>query len=284
MRQSPFRIRRGFTSKEDIRRKAAEVRAHLGLGLAPIGDLPSLLDETGITVYRVALGSVLQGSVSGAFLNHPRIGMAIAVNVETTPGRQTFTMAHELAHALYHSQSTTQVVSRWGRDDERERFADQWAGEFLVPLEGLRRAIESLGVKAVSDEEQAVYLQRYYGVSYATMLTRLQQARLVEPSAAPRLEAARPLAIASRLGYRVSAEQSRQDPASWGLARFPRRFLRLLARAIRGGRVSIPSAATLTGLTFDEISELVAPSAEESDPIVQEELGQFRDVRERTTT
>ena len=281
LRQSPFRLHRRFTSREDIRRKAMEVRSHLRLGFAPIGDLSAILDSLGITIYRASLGSVPQRSVSGAFLNHPRLGMSIVVNVESTLGRQKFTVAHELAHALYHSESGNRVVSRWGRDDERERFADQWAGEFLVPLEGLRDAAESLGAKLIADPEHAVYLQRYFRVSYAMMLTRLRQARLMEPAAAPLLESAQPLVIASRLGYRVSAEEWRRRPGRGGLARFPRRFVRLLTQAVRLGRMSVASAAGLTGLTVDEISELVTPAGERADPDVQEELGQFRDVRDR---
>lgn len=280
LRQSPFRLHRRFTSKEDIRRKAMEVRAHLRLGFAPLSDLQAVLDTLGITVYRAPLGSVPQRSVSGAFLNHPRLGMSILVNIESTLGRQKFTVAHELAHALYHSDSGNRVVSRWGRDDERERFADQWAGEFLVPLEGLRHAAESLGAKVIADPDHAVYLQRYFRVSYAMMLTRLRQARLMDPAAAPLLERAQPLVIASRLGYRVSAEEWRRRPGRWGIERFPRRFVRLLTQAMRHDRVSVASAASLTGLTVDEISELVTPT-EGADPAVQEELGQFRDVRDR---
>jgi Zn-dependent peptidase ImmA (M78 family)/transcriptional regulator with XRE-family HTH domain len=281
LRQSPFFIRRGFTSKDDIRRKAEEVRAAYRLGFGPIGELTEVLDEAGITVYRAPLGSELQRSISGAFLNHSRVGICIVVNLETTPGRQAFTIAHELAHALYHSSEDTQVVSAWGRKDERERFADLWAGEFLLPFEGLRRAIESLGIKTVTEPEQAVHLQRYFGVSYALLLLRLTQARLVDEVSYERLKSALPLVIAARLGYRVAAQEWRQDPERWRLERFPRRFVRLLLRGLREGRLSVPSAASLTGLTIDEIADLVAPSNEDFDPAVQQELEQLRDVRER---
>jgi Zn-dependent peptidase ImmA (M78 family)/transcriptional regulator with XRE-family HTH domain len=281
LKQSPFSLRTGFTSNDDIRRKAEEARGMLGLGLGPVGDLPTVLDEAGITVYRAALGSDLRRSVSGAFLNHPRMGFAVLVNLETTPGRQLFTMAHELAHAFYHSADATQIVSTWGRRDDRERFADQWASEFLMPSEGLRRTIESLGVKSITEPEQAVQLQRSYGVSYGMVLLRLQQAHLASPEAISRLESAQPLVIASRLGYRVTSEEWRQEPASWGVGRFPRRFIRLVIRAIQEDRMSVASAAGLTNLTIDDISELVSPASEDFDPAVKEELGQFRDVRER---
>jgi Zn-dependent peptidase ImmA (M78 family) len=284
LRQSPFSIRKGFTGRDDIRRKAEEVRSWLRLGFAPVGDLPSVLDEAGITVYRTALGSNVKQSVSGAFLNHPQLGMCIAVNVETTPGRQIFTIAHELAHALYHSQTDGRVVSWWGRRDEKERFADIWAGEFLVPLEGLRRATESLGMKTLGDAEEVVHLQRYFGVSFGMMLLRLVQAKILDAASYERLKSTRPLAIASRLGYQVFAEEWSQDPWRWRLERFPRRFIRLLSRALREKLLSPSTAATLTGLTIDEMTELSSPPSGDSDPSLAKELEQYSDVAERVAS
>ncbi len=281
LRQSPFSLRAGFATNEDVRRKAEEARDFLGVGMGPVGDLPTLLEETGMTVYRAPLGADLKSSVSGAFLNHPRTGFSILVNTETTPGRQLFTIAHELAHAFYHSSDAAQIVSVWGKRDERERFADQWASEFLLPSEGLRRTIENLGIKTITEPEQAVQLQRFYGVSYSMVLVRLQQARLATPEAITRLESAKPLVVASRLGYRVTSEEWEQRPTAWGISRLPRRFVRLLVQAIQQDRMSIASAAGLTGLTIDDISELVTPANEDFDPAVKEELGEFRDVRER---
>lgn len=280
LHQSPFAIRKGFSGRDDIRRKAEEVRDWLRLGLGPVGDLTGVLDDAGITVCRITLGENLQRGVSGAFLSHPRLGMCIAVNLQTTPGRQVFTIAHELAHALYHSQRDSQVVSYWGRQDEKERFADAWAGEFLVPQEGLRRASESLGIKTVTAADEAVHLQRLYGVSYGMMLVRLLQAKLLTPEAYEELKGARPVAIASSLGYPVHPEEWRQDPARWRLERFPRRFIRTLTAALREGQVSPASAAGLTGLTVDEMAELMAPPAGDGDASSMQEQREFEGVRQ----
>jgi Zn-dependent peptidase ImmA (M78 family)/DNA-binding XRE family transcriptional regulator len=278
--QSPFGLRRGFTAKEDIRRKALEVRDWLRLGQGPVGDLPGLLDDIGVTVYRTGLGSDLKTAVSGAFLHHPRLGMCIAVNVETTPGRQLFTVAHELSHALFHSDRESHLVSYWLRKDEKERFADIWAGEFLVPLEGLRRAAEQLGVKTIRHAEEVVHLQRHFGVSYGMTLLRLRQAGLLDDQRYEELKKASPVALAARLGYPVDPEEWGQDPARWRLECFPRRFVRLLVRALREERMSPATAASVTTLTVDEIAELIAPSAN-GDPEVSKELSEYENVRER---
>lgn len=281
--QSPFSIRRGFNGRDDVRRKAEEVRDWLRLGLGPVGDLAGILDDAGITVYRTALGADLQRGVSGAFLNHPRLGMSIAVNVETTPGRQVFTIAHELAHALYHSQRDSQVVSYWGRQDEKERFADAWAGEFLVPQEGLRRASESLGIKSVTRGDEAVHLQRLFGVSYGMMLVRLLQAKLLDEETYEEIKGARPVALASALGYVVHPDEWRQDPARWRLERFPRRFIRALSAALRHERISPASAAAFTGLTVDEMAELMTPPTGDGDEAAEQEQREFAGVRQRAS-
>lgn len=280
LHQSPFSIRRGFTGKEDIRRKAEEASDWLRLGLGPVGDLPGLLDEVGITVYRLPLGDDLEESVSGAFVSHPSLGLCLAVNVQTTPGRQTFTIAHELAHALYHSDTESRVVSYFARRDSKEWFADNWAGEFLVPLEALRRAAEGLDLKTISEAEQVVHLQRHFGVSYHMMLVRLLIAGLLDRDTYERLRAARPVVIADRLGYQTDPEEWSQQPRRWRLERFPQRFVRLLRQALQDRRISPPSAAELTGLTPEEMTALMAPAGAEERPATAEE-DEYRDVRDR---
>jgi Zn-dependent peptidase ImmA (M78 family)/transcriptional regulator with XRE-family HTH domain len=280
LKVSPFGgLRKGFTSKEDIRRKVFDVRDWLRLGLGPVGDLPGRLDDIGITVYRTALGKDLTTSVSGAFVNHRRIGMSIAVNVHTTPGRQLFTLSHELAHALFHSDQE-HLVSAYAANSERERFADYWAGEFLVPLEGLRRQAEQLGIKAITDAEEAIHLQRHFGVSYGMILFRLRQANLLNDSKYEELRQVSPVLLASRLGYSIHPEEWHQDPDRRRLERFPRGFLRLLVRGLRDERLSPVTAASLTGLTIDEIAELIS-SPVDGDSQVSRELQEYEDVRER---
>ena len=61
--QSPFVFRPRFSQKDDIRRKAEEVRAHLGLGVGPIPDLDPICETLGVTVYRSPLGSDLNQAV-----------------------------------------------------------------------------------------------------------------------------------------------------------------------------------------------------------------------------
>ncbi len=278
LHQSPFSLVPRFDRLEDARRKAEEVRDHLRLGLGPVGDLDAICELLGVTVYREGLGADLQAAVSGAFLKHPKVGFSVLVNLEMTPGRRRFTLVHELAHALFHSDRRTYVISGPTKDGQ-ERFANAFAGEFLMPTEGIRRAMEEYGIGPRIDRPaDVVHLQRFFRVSYATALVRLRQARLLTAADFEAFKQVRPVLFAERLGYEPSDEEYEQDVERWRIRRFPPRFLSLLRLAIAREAVSIPTAANLTGLSIDEIEELV----QEDQPVdeeTKEELAGFTAAR-----
>lgn len=261
MKQSPFLLGSGYDSVDDVRRKAEEVRAHLRVGLGPVG-MDSACELLGITVFHSPLGADLRETISGAFLNHASIGFSILVNLETTPGRRRFTKAHELAHALLHSSQGNRYVISGPARTPQERFADIFASEFLMPTEGIRRALEERGVgPRVSDPADVIHLQRYFNVSYLMVLFRLRQARLLSPEDFESFRRIRPVVFARSLGYDVTDEEFEQHPSKWRLRRFPPRFLRLLRQALLEQRVSVSTAADLAGLSIDEIEELIRPES-----------------------
>ncbi len=259
MRQSPFVHRSKFTQKEDARRKAEDVRGLLGIGVGPISDLDPLCDRLGITVYRARLGKDLNRTPSGAFLNHPEVGFSILVNLDMTPGRRRFTVAHELAHALFHSNDTNGVLSL-GRTP-LETFADAFAGEFLMPSEGVRGFMEEAGIPPrVEDPADAIHIQRYFNVSWATALVRLRQMNTISREDFSHFKTAvKPLSYARALGYPLGAEELGQDPHLWRIRRFPRKFLRLLRHAVRQDLLSVPSAAALLRLSTLEVAMMLRP-------------------------
>lgn len=276
MIQSPFLLAGvGFSSQEDVRRKAEEVRAYLRLGLGPVGDVDDACDLLGVTVYRTELGDDLRETISGAFFKHPRVGLSILVNLEMTPGRRRFTIAHELAHALFHSDKEPFVLSGLSKDP-KEKFADAFAGEFLMPVEGIRRVLEEHGIgPRITSPAEVVHLQRFFNVSFETALVRLRQARLLDARHYEEFKRVRPVVFARALGYDVGDEELRQDPDSWRIRRFPRRFLRLLRTAVHQRVISHPTAAELTGLTLDEITDLTSDKLSRPGTRSSRELEQF---------
>jgi transcriptional regulator with XRE-family HTH domain len=256
MTDAPLSLREGFLNKEDVRRKAEDARAFFRLGLGPVGDIAGLADLHGITVYLAPLGADLKGTVSGAFLPHDRVGFSILVNAETTPGRRQFTLAHELGHALFHGERI--YVDYYGRREAEERFVSAFAAEFLVPTQSLRAAVEAYGLQKVRDPEVVVHLQRLFRVSYAMMLVRLANAHLATKDDVERLGTVHPVHLAERLGYSIEPDEWKQDAERLGIARFPRRFLRVLRRALTEGQASVSSAANLMGLAEEDVEEFLA--------------------------
>ena len=261
MKQSPFLLVSGYDSADDVRRKAEEVRAHLRVGLGPV-DMDSACEHLGVTVFHSPLGTDLRETISGAFLNHASIGFSILVNLETSPGRRRFTKAHELAHALLHSSQGNRYVISGPSRTPRERFADIFASEFLMPTEGIRRALEERGVgPRVNDPADVIHLQRYFNVSYLMALFRLRQARLLSPTNFEEFRRIRPVVFARSLGYDVADEEFGQDPSKWRLRRFPPRFLRLLRQALLEEQMSTSTAAEMASLSIDEVDELITPES-----------------------
>jgi len=254
--RSPFSVVEGFTSREDVRRKAAEARNFFALGTGPVGDPAGLSDLYGITVYRVPSGQDLKETVSGAFLPHDRAGFAILLNGETTPGRQQFTLAHELGHALF--QGDKLYVAYYGRREAAERFADAFAAEFLAPTPALRAAVEGFRLTKVRDAEVVVHLQRLFRVSYAMMLVRLRAAGLITGEDLERFRSVRPTHLAERLGYSLDPDESMRQSGHWDISRYPRRFLRLLRSAFHEGAITLSGAAAMTGLVHEDIEDFLA--------------------------
>ncbi|MGH2964017.1 MAG: helix-turn-helix domain-containing protein [Solirubrobacterales bacterium] len=276
--EPPFHLSRGFTTREDIRRKAQDARALFGLGTGPVGDLLSLADRIGITVYLAPLGDDLKRTVSGAFVPHGGVGFSILINAETTPGRRQFTFAHELGHALFHGDAL--YVDYFGRREAGERFANAFAAEFLVPAQSLRSAVEAFGEVRIRDPETVVHLQRYFGVSYLTMLVRLGAAGLADAPDIERMRQVAPVRLAESLGYSTEPDEWMQSPRRWGLARFPRRFLRLLRRAFDAERITLSGASAMTGVAQEEIEAFLSYRVPPSDTEPSNQTEEFEFLSE----
>lgn len=255
--QSPFAHRAGYASRDDARRKAQEVRAHLGLGAGPLGSIDSACEALGVTVYQAPLGSVLDSAPPGAFLRHTEAGLSILVNHDMSPGRRRFAIAHGLAHALFHSHETSVVLC--GDTSQRERLADLFAGEFLMPSDGVRRFAEQLGLPPrINDPADIVHIQHHFDVSWSMALVRLRQMNAITHDTYAELRTTvQPESLAGVLGYLARRESDIEGHAMSRLLRFPRSFLRMLRQAVVAGAMSPATAAAFAGLAVPDIAQLI---------------------------
>jgi Zn-dependent peptidase ImmA (M78 family) len=260
------------SSARDAADAARQLRRYLNLGGGPVGDPFRVADEY-VLIWRLPLGDDLESAPSGLFYNHPRVGFSIVINSNMTLGRQVFTVAHELAHAFFHSHGADVIVSMYGAERSRERFADLFAGEFLVPGDELRRLVtEHSPWGDLTNPTTVVHLQRHFGVSYATIRVRLLQEHLIDRDTFDSLAQVSPSRLAQALGYPV-------DPADMGdfamhpLDRFPGRMLLLVRTALEEGVVTPGDAAETLGTSIDEIRQLLArPPIEADEQHIQRDL------------
>ena len=132
---------------------AAQERQRLNLGNAPIADMADLLNDIGIW----ASGVVLPDEMSGLFLHHQSIGLAILVNFKHLRARKRFSYAHEYAHALVDRDRTVTVSSRDNASELVEKRANAFAAAFLMPSSGVLESIGHLNKGQPSRQDQAIF-------------------------------------------------------------------------------------------------------------------------------
>jgi len=118
---------------EDV---AIRERSRLHLGDQPIYELRSLVEQAGVHVFYGSLPSRLAGLY--AFV--PDLGYCILVNRKHPPERRRWTLSHEYAHFLAdRHRPGVDYVQEPRRKPLSERFADAFAGSFLMPETAMRR-------------------------------------------------------------------------------------------------------------------------------------------------
>lgn len=238
---------------EDVAHWAERARRHFSLGIAPLPDLRTFLEVQGYKVFSVPLGCE-DGDLSGVFFLHPELGPVVALNEDQAYTRRPFTLAHELAHALFHYDRPA-ILCRSLDQRPLERFADCFASFFLVPREALYERLREGGGRTVRDPEQIVHLARYFGVSYHAMRRRLMDERRLEAGNHGR--EVRPVALAKALGYRPSEFEFGKRPLPFE-ERVPRIFLELAYRALQGKELSQQRVAEMLGISEFALEELLS--------------------------
>jgi Zn-dependent peptidase ImmA (M78 family)/transcriptional regulator with XRE-family HTH domain len=190
--------------------RAREERRRLGLGNAPIGNLPELIGDQGIWVASAAKDD-FPDDVSGLFLHHASIGMAVLINGSHKPVRQRFSYAHEYGHALFDRQEELRLTQNRNSNELVEKRANAFAAGFLMPAGGVLDQLRVRGKGQPSRQAQFVYsvatdlneeaeirprtgsqvitfqdaavLARHFGVSYEAMVWRLRNLDLLDTPA-----------------------------------------------------------------------------------------------------
>lgn len=219
---------------------ADDLRDEWKLGIDPIPNMTSLLEDGGIKVLVISLPD----SVSGLTCLVKRSGHevrlpVIVVNKNVTLERRRLTLAHELAHRLIKENSPV----------NHEKASNVFAGAFLIPKAHLIREIGN-SRKGLSYGE-LVQLKRMYRVSAAALLMRLQQVGIIDQPT---------LAHAFRTfarGWRKKEPVPLEPKGEQGQHEVPRRFERLCYWALAERLISPGKACELLKQSLKEIEHAI---------------------------
>lgn len=264
-------------------RLATEERRRLGLGDAAIPDLTELLETQGIRTGVLDLPS----DVSGLTLNDPKVGLFVVANRIQHVLRRRFSFAHEYAHVLADRDRFGLVSRSSERDNLIEVRANAFAASFLMPENGVRQFVASVGkgrpsrvsaevLGVVSDEHETlevkgrvapgsqavqlydvVRLAHHFGVSRIAALYRLRNLRIVSK---PELDQLKELDDLGR-GKQMAEHLGLEEPDHAEVRQqFQHRILGLALEAFRREEISrgkLDELASSLGVSRDRIDSLL---------------------------
>lgn len=164
--------------RQQAEQHALELRHWLGLGLAPIADIMSLLElQMGVRVYARGLA----GKISGLFAFDEQVGACILLNAKHPLDRRTQTAAHELGH-LVATRGDAEVYDIDELESSREeKYANAFARGFLTPAQAVRQKFEEVTAGAASlTRRHVIVLAHYFHVSREALVRRLEELQLTK--------------------------------------------------------------------------------------------------------
>ncbi|MFK5635990.1 ImmA/IrrE family metallo-endopeptidase [Ornithinimicrobium sp. LYQ103] len=259
-----------MSAEQEGRRAAQNFRLEHHLGSQPLADLITIIEqEMGHDV------AVLDAPADehGMSIRDPQRGVVfIAVARSRRPMRQRSSLAHELAHVVFGDWADQPITGR----SATEVRADAFARHLLVPREGLRDILGTVGNRQVDTSTLSDVVQRFL-VSPALAAIALHDGGYIATSTKTQWLGLTTPALASRFGW-ADLYAVLQDDADK-----PRAPQQLLRRAIAGymeGVVSLETVASLRGRPLDQVrQELEAAGVEPAADLVEwSDAGALPDV------
>ena len=209
--------------------RADELREAWSLGQDPIPSMCEVLENEGIKVVVDDLPERVNGLACHVIRGGKAVGEAVVVSNRINVERKRFTLAHELAHRIIRSTGNPAITL--------ETAMNRFAGAFLVPRQ---RLLEEVGAnRRRITYYEIIRLKHTYGVSAATLLMRLGQIGVLPAAAIHQA-----FATFARTWRKTEPQPI---PSGHGFAALekPRRFKRLVMRAVGEGLISPVRAAAL---------------------------------------
>jgi Zn-dependent peptidase ImmA (M78 family)/transcriptional regulator with XRE-family HTH domain len=186
-------------------RVADEERRRLGLGIAPLADIAELLETQGVRTAQVELPE----DISGLTLSDAKVGLFVVANRHHHVLRRRFSYAHEYAHVLFDRERRGTISRTAERHELLEVRANAFAAHLLLPSDGVRQVMESLGKGSASRHQAAVFDESDVVLAQARTQPRHQNVQMYDVAQLASHFGASRLAALYRLrnlGYLTEAE------------------------------------------------------------------------------
>ena len=213
---------------DDTEQAALTLRQQWNLGIDPIANLVSVLEDYFIHIIEVDASESFDG-ISAVVQDNDKsvLAAAIATRQGISGDRHRFNMAHELGH----------LTLKLSKGIDAEKAAFRFGAAFLAPAEQLYREV---GEKRSHIQlEELLYLKRRYGMSIQAILFRLKDLRVITASYHKRW-----CMDINKLGWK------KQEPVEIPPEK-PERFYQQVLRAISEGLIGEQEAEQL----FNDILE-----------------------------
>lgn len=118
------------------------------------------------------------------FIGYKYKQFVIVINTNKSLGAQNFTLAHEIYHLLHQREEikkNTFIDSENGKELLKEKLADLFAIELLMPEEEFKLSVSDILNKDANAliNTDIIKLQNYYGVDYIAITKRLLELKMI---------------------------------------------------------------------------------------------------------
>lgn len=118
------------------------------------------------------------------FIGYKYKQFVIVINTNKSLGAQNFTLAHEIYHLLHQREEikkNTFIDSENGKELLKEKLADLFAIELLMPEEEFKLSVRDILNKDANAliNTDIIKLQNYYGVDYIAITKRLLELKMI---------------------------------------------------------------------------------------------------------
>lgn len=132
----------------------------------PIKNIFSVLESAGIILYEINEDEKFDGV---SFITDKGFAVII-VNKNFSNDRKRFTIAHELGHILMHNENNFPISLY----REKEKEANQFASEFLMPESSIRNSLRNLRLNELGD------LKNFWLTSMSSLIRRAKDLKCID--------------------------------------------------------------------------------------------------------